>query len=243
MPSASPDVVFSGEYQIRNCGSQARKVVALLDKLWEALQPVIEDATSAQPGEAYFTFFKAFSNAPFVSQVLRNVSDGASISPWGAPPIYQNVHPLVYCVTGPGQLGFRESDTKTSDAYTKCVQKANVPIYQLQNSPFILICPGFFELPSLGDLPVDNTCLTVSTYIDRFQESGQKLTQYRIWLLLDMIVRFYITSKVLNLLAVGDVNSCVRLSSEQAAINPRSYTYYVACEIPSFLVLHIVGRS
>lgn len=239
--SAPSDIVFSGDYQIQNCGSQATRIAALLDHIWEALQPAIEDSESPGPGKAYFTFFKDVRDAPFVSQVLRNVSVGAQITPQtpsGGPNPFQNRPPLFYCATAPGQLFYTSKISGRIDIYAQCVQNPTGPMFQLQTSPYIVICPIFFTMANLGDLPLDNTCLTVSTYINRFQENGRKLGQYRVWIILEMIVRYYITSKTLTVPEIIDVNKCVRLSSKEASINARSYTYYVACEKPFQIVVY-----
>ena len=207
-------------------------MVALLERLWTALQPAIRDAESTNPSLAYDTFFKDISSyGPFVSGILSNISAGAPI----IPSIYfdegPGISPVFRCVFGPYQFEYTNENYIPSDAYTKCELETTIVAYNLVGSPFVVICPIFWM--SLGDLPPENNCLTISTYINRFRGDGQSLIQYKLWVILDMLARYYIHGATAKTLQVAEVNKCVALSSKDSSMNARNYAYYVACEFDS----------
>ena len=129
-------------------------------------------------------------------------------------------------------MTFKDDRGTKTDAYQKCNQSPAGPIFQLQSTPYIIVCPAFFNIANLDDLPPDNNCLRISTYINRFQDNGRLLVQYRLWILAEMIVSFYLSSTTLTLIEdASDVNRCVRLAPADSMLNARSYVYYVACEL------------
>ena len=233
------DVSKSGEYAVVGCGSaNAANVVDLLETLWSALLPAIQDAESATPSRAYQTFFKNVEYASYVSNVLANVSTGASLYP---PTKFTNGAPVLTCVTAAGQFKYKITTTgQEEDAYTECLRKPTEVAKSMSGTSFIILCPNFFTSPSMPAKPPPNNCLTVNTYINRFQgfqkdRTGAEMVQYQLWVLLEEILHYYIfrTSSQWETLTIADIydaNQCLRLSAKDSTENPHNYLYYVASE-------------
>ncbi|MCJ1450198.1 hypothetical protein MMC28_000527 [Mycoblastus sanguinarius] len=231
------DVSKSGEYAVVGCGSaNAANVVDLLETLWSALLPAIQDAESATPSRAYQTFFKNVEYASYVSNVLANVSTGASLYP---PTKFTNGAPVLTCVTAAGQFKYKITTTgQEEDAYTECLRKPTEVAKSMSGTSFIILCPNFFTSPSMPAKPPPNNCLTVNTYINRFQgfqkdRTGAEMVQYQLWVLLEEILHYYIfrTSSQWETLTIADIydaNQCLRLSAKDSTENPHNYLYYVA---------------
>lgn len=231
----------------------------LLENLWSALLPVVQDATAASPSSAYTTFFKDPNNRPFVAALLNNVTLGASVLPPATPPpAWQpwtpNGNPVFYAISARGQFSALVNDVQTDMLdfcndnvfHTAAYPSTNPPI------PFIIICPFFWtaQAPNVyGDLPPSavngqpaSNCLSVNTAINRFRYNGRRpdgnplgfsLTQYRMWILLEEIVHHYTYVLQGQTLDQYDINKCFRLSAQSSLMTAHTYVYYAASKLVS----------
>ena len=213
----------------------------MLDDLYDGLLPVIRDSKLPQPSPAFWTFFKDTANAPFVTALLTNVTKGNSMTP-AAPPISPNGSPAFFCVDGENQFTYTAPDPSTGvkrfyDTYTTCLEAGTNTASYLGFTPpkqYIIICP-FFWSSRITAVPPPNTCLTVSTYTNRYRENGQRQRFFRMWILLEELAHYYIYTSTLRLDApdIYDVNKCVRLAAKTAYLNAISYVYYAASKFSS----------
>lgn len=221
----SYDITRSGRYTIVNCGNHdAARLVSLLDNLWTVLQPSIRDSSLLSPSPAYRTFFNYAYSAPYVRQLLSNVTSGVSLYP-AEERFQQTGSPLFMCVTQAGQLVGQRGGI---DYYLQCVLDPHDSLIPISGTPYIVVCPYLFS-SGVPDSPPADTCLTVDNSIRRFQETGLDFTKFRVWILLEGILRYYIYATTASSAAFAtDVNKCVRLGTKEMAENPSNYVYYVA---------------
>ena len=228
--AGSYDITRSGRYTIVNCGNRdAGRLVNLLDSLWTVLQPSISDASLVGPSPAFRTFFNSANNAPYVRQLLTNVSTGVSLYP-PEQRFQQTGSPLFICVTTGGQVVGQRSGI---DYYYQCLLDAYESLIAINGTPYIVVCPYLFA-SSVPDLPPAHNCLTVNTAINRFRALGPAFTKFKVWILLEAILKYYIyaTTGFSGNFAT-DVNQCVRLGATQMLENWNNYVYYVASEPPT----------
>ncbi len=231
--SGSYDITRSGRYTIVNCGNRdAARLVSLLDNLWTALQPSIRDASLIDPSPAFRTFFNSANNAPYVRQLLTNVTTGVSLYP-PEPTFDQTGSPLLICATGGGQVIGKRNKV---DYYYQCVLNPYDSLIAISGTPYIVICPYLFS-SGVPDLPQADNCLAINTSINRFRGVGVEFTKFKVWTLLEGILRYYIyaTTRSSDSFAT-DVNRCVTLGARQMVLNPRNYVYYVASKPYAFLI-------
>ena len=228
--SGNYDVTRSGRYTIVNCGSRdAARLTDLLDSLWAVLQPSIRDASLTDltdPSSAFRTFFKSSNNAPYVSQLLTNVTTGVSLYP-PQQHFHQTGSPLLICATGGGQIVGKHGGI---DYYYQCLLDPYDSLIAISGTPYIVVCPYLFS-SGVPDLPPANTCLTINTYLNGFREMGLDYVKFKVWTLLEGILKYYIyaTTGSNNVFATN-VNKCIRLGARQMVQNPRNYVYYVASQ-------------
>ena len=225
--SGGYDITRSGRYAVVNCGNRdAARLVSLLDTLWNVLQPVRRDVSRRKPSPALTTFFTSAINGPYVSEILKNITTGVSLYP-PEQKFDQTGSPLLICVTGGGQvIGNRNG----IDYYYQCVLDPQKSLIAIGGSPYIVVCPHFL-LSEVPDVPTRDTCLTLNTYVNRFRGTGSDFTDYKIWTLLDGILRYYIYATTgFSGTYATDVNMCTRLRTSQNLKNPSNYVYYVASE-------------
>lgn len=239
----SYDITRSGRYTIVNCGNHdAARLVSLLDNLWTVLQPSIRDSSLLSPSPAYRTFFNYAYSAPYVRQLLSNVTSGVSLYP-AEERFQQTGSPLFMCVTQAGQLVGQRGGI---DYYLQCVLDPHDSLIPISGTPYIVVCPYLFS-SGVPDSPPADTCLTVDNSIRRFQETGLDFTKFRVWILLEGILRYYIYATTASSAAFAtDVNKCVRLGTKEMAENPSNYVYYVAskpCPLPHSFSLKALSEE
>lgn len=191
--------------------------------LRQVLQPVITDLGSSTSSDAYTTFFKDIANAPYVREVLSNITKGVSVLPSLGTP---SSAPIFICVDGRDQVTFSEN-ARQVDAYTRCRTSGETPAMILLTTPYIVICPVFFTHPAI---PIKSTasCLTVNPHGNLFVQNGKSLIKYQLWHILHELVHYYVYSTKEKHLDVYGINACLALISARAVLNAQSYTYYVA---------------
>ncbi len=221
------DIRTSGQYRMINCGSKyGPQIDYLLQNLYKALLPIIQDAGLSNPSPAFKAFFKDPSNAPFVAEVFTNITTGVARHP--SMPPFTNGSPTFICPTAAGQFPM-DREGKVTDMYTLCLQSTTSIASYVNPTPYIILCPKFWT-SSLPLLPSQNNCLTVSTYNNRFRGNGQTMFAYNMWILFEEIVHYYVcaSSKTSLEPEVYDVNKAFRLNKDQAVGNGVSYSYYAA---------------
>lgn len=177
----SPNVRYSGLYTIRNCGPNAAKVDAALRSLYNTLLPLIQDAGQSTTSAAHKTFFRNCSSAPYVQDVLSNITTAVKI-----PPTNTNApqSPEIACVNKPNELVYSLPGTRgLTDHYDKCVEE-NIAA-ALRGKPYIVLCPHFFQIPLA---PTKPKCLSVdwrNKYSDK--DKGAGLVEFQIFALLHEI--------------------------------------------------------
>lgn len=230
---------MSGEYAIVNCGANANNVVTMLETLWGALIPATQDAESSTMSPAYQTFFTDPENMAFVSNILAQSSAGAAIYP---PTQVTNGAPAIFCLSAAGQLAGTLPDGSRFDAYNRCREKSELSAQSLSGTPYIGICPYFWDsgLGTILPLPPPNKCLSVNAKnkfnLDRLGRAGPSLTQYGMWVLLEEIVNIYLIPEqikrgLLNQISdyeVYDANDVLALSADHTLMNAHSYLLYAA---------------
>lgn len=223
--SGSYDITRSGRYTIVNCGnSDAARLVSLLDNLWTVLQPSIRDASLIDPSPAFRAFYASANNAPYVRQLLTNVTTGVSLySP--EQPFHQTGSPLFICATEGGQVVGKRSKI---DYYYHCLLNPYDSLIAVSGTPYVVVCPYLFS-SGVPDLPQADSCLETNISLNRFRTMGFDFTKFKVWILLEGIVRYYIYATTGSSGSFAtDVNKCVRLGTRQMVENPSNYVYYVA---------------
>ena len=190
------------------------------------MRPSLRDVTLKDTSPAFTTFFSSTNNAPFVEQILTNVTTGVSLYP-RERTFHQTGSPLLICATAGGQVVGKPHGV---DYYYQCVLNPFRSLIAISGTPYIVICPYFLK-SSVPDLPPDHSCLTFNTSTSRFQGTGSDLTNTKVWTLLDGILSYYIrvTTGFSGIFAT-DVNMCDRLGARQQVKNPSNYIYYTASE-------------
>ncbi|MCJ1438986.1 hypothetical protein MMC27_008376 [Xylographa pallens] len=236
-------LAYAGNYAIANCGPDNTALLhTLLDEIYTALLPAIQDAESTH-GPAFQAFFKDAENGAKVSNLLANITEGAPAFPPADKT--SNGAPVLFCVSGKGQLSGRNSTGAPFDAFDNC--GAVGAARSLTGTKFISICPVFWTSPKLvtspsappaSNHPASN-CLSLSRNQRQFQgtTSGRHgavaLVQYKVWVVLEELVHSYIYaafglgshSKPLD---IYDSNAAFALSAQDSLLNAPSYVLYVA---------------
>lgn len=222
-------MAMAGQYNIANCGGNITLVVNLLNKLYASLLPVIEDAKSTNPSPAYQAFFKDPSYANLVSTLFTNVTTGVPMTP--PAPYSFNGAAVLLCVTTPEQFTYTINGRPT-DAYTDCLANPTTTSSYIGFVPpkqFIILCPSFFT-SDIVSIPPPNNCLTVNTSINRFRGNGLKTWDFKMWILLGMIIHYYLYTSTGSIAVTNtnDANKCFRLAPGQSVLNANNYIYYAA---------------
>lgn len=211
------------------------------------------------PSVAYQTFFKDSKNRIYIGELLAKISRGDPVfEPTFPPQPWQEYTatggPVILSITTRGQF-LADPDGPMVDVFDWC--HANpyvtgaVPLSARTPTPLIFLCPYFYDAqpPSIyGDLPPSplgvtkkptSNCLAINSRTNTFikrtpatQPAGFELTQYRMWILFELLSRLYRSGDLGRAAQdVPDVNHCLRLSAEDALDNAASYSYYAASEL------------
>ena len=212
-----------GPYFVQNCKSKNQNITFLLNSLRTVLRPVITDLGSSPASDAYATFFKDVSYASYVRDIFTNITIGASVPP---EPHLGSFSPNIICIDGRDQVAW-DQNNKRVDAYDRCAAGIEVGAIALLKTPYILICPKFFNHPAL---PVKSTtsCYALDSNRKWFLDIGISLTKYQIWLLIHELVHYYVWTTKQQHLDVYNINRCLLLPGSSAVMNPQSYVYYAA---------------
>lgn len=210
----------------------------MLNLLWKALLPVVQDALNSQtrPSAAYKAFFKNPANAIFVAQILSNVTTGTARRPPHAP--WSNGSPTIICPRPGCSFILQGPDGSEVDAETQCKDLDNPIATYLNPTPYIVLCPAFFTGVGGPITPPSDSCPTVNHAINRFRRkptdytnAGLSVVHCQMWILLEEIVHYYLfTTPQYTYLKpeVYDINKAWRLSPQKALRNAPNYAYYAA---------------
>ena len=213
----------------------------LLNTLWNVIVPIIADAEQSQshPSAAYRTFFKDAANAPFVAQLLRNITVGNAMYP-PAPPYSSGSPTLIYVDENTPLVRFDLPNTPTKDAYAICMaaESWEAAAFVVARLPYIIICPDFFN--SRPALSLSQSCPRLTRLGTAFQRNkrlepeytGQRMMESQIWILLEEIAHYYLDSQEPMVQGpepeVRDINKAWELDAALSLGNAQSYAYYVA---------------
>ena len=215
----------------------------LINMLIATLRPVLDDVSLHQSSPAYTTFFKNIALASIVHDIFSNITTGAPISP--GPHAIKNapsqlfgppIIPQFLCITDYDQLSWSleagGQGGSQFDAYTACVQSP-VLAFAIFGTKFpknsIVLCPDFFSyapIPSMSK----STCLTVDPHFNRFRDTGKRMVNYQLWVILHELAHTYIYARNGQIADVSTANDCMSLSASSAVGNAQNYVYYAACE-------------
>lgn len=220
----------------------------LLNALWNALLPIIADAEQSQshPSVAYRTFFKDKANAPFVAQLLRNVTIGNAMYP-PMPPDSSGSPTLIYVDENTPPVKFESPSKPTKDAHAICMagESEGVAAFVATRLPYIIICPDFFN--SRPALPSSKSCPRITSQGTAFQRNkrlepdyaGQRMMESQIWILLEEIVHYYLDFHWPTVQGpepeVRDINRAWGLDAALSLGNAQSYAYYAASKTLSLI--------
>ncbi|KAL9577200.1 MAG: hypothetical protein Q9203_007551, partial [Teloschistes exilis] len=235
----------------------------LIQALQPVYRDVHADTTFGRPAPslAYQTFFKDAKNRNYIGEIFAKISRGDPVyEPTFPPQQWQSYTatggPVILSITRRGQF-YADPDGEMADIFDWCKNNpavtGGVPFSLRTPAPIIFLCPFFYEAqpPDIyGDLPPEppaaaagkpaSNCLTVLRRTNTFakrtppdQPAGFELTQYRMWILLELLSRLYRTADLRRVgQNIADVNHCLRLSAQDALDNAASYSYYAASEFP-----------
>lgn len=215
----------------------------LLDELYTALLPAVQDAESTQ-GPAFQAFFKDAENGASVSNLLANITEGAPA--FLSADKISNGAPAFVCLSGKGQMTEIFGPTgATLDAFDRCV--GPLVAASMAGTKYIAICPSFWKSPELVTSPPSPSasnqpavnCLSLSRNQRQFKGTSNDrhgaayLVQYKVWIVLEELVHSYIYAAYglgghSDTLDIYDANAAFALSAKDSLLNAPSYVLYVA---------------
>ena len=230
----SPEVQTSqdGLFSISNCGAMTAEVSALVNNLPHILLPAIQDVSLPTSSDAYTTFFKDSAFASYVHNILYNISTGAPLPSNAASA--PAASPVIFCLTGPGQVIEGSQERPGQDFYSKCLERNAFAMARVEQSAahLIFICPRFWTQPAIPGMSSTGTCLKVLPHFNRFAGDGGRFLSYRIWVLLHELAHQYIFETRGTEVDVYPVNECAGLDAVAAVENAQNYAFYVASKWP-----------
>lgn len=215
-------------------------IQTLINNLPHILIPAIEDASRSTSSDAYTTFFKDITYAPYVHNILYNISTGAPL-PSNANGI-PAASPGIFCLTGLGQVIEGSQEQPGQDFYSKCLEMDAFAMARVESSSahLVFLCPRFWTQPAIPGR-VKGACLTVLPHFNRFKQDGGSLLGYRIWVLLHELVHHYIYETSGTEDDFYSVNECAALSASAAVENAQNFVFYVASKWPAASCVNLMA--
>ena len=157
--------------------------------------------------------------------VFFNITKGASVLP---KPGGASEPPIFYCVDGRDQVIFNVTNSNQQvDVFTRCQTYVGISAIALVGTPYIVICPAFFNRPVVPTKSPAN-CFTIDPQSNRYASDGRISINYQVWHIMHELVLYYVYSTKQKRVDVYPVNACVDLPGRYAVLNPQSYIYYAA---------------
>ncbi|KAL8709880.1 MAG: hypothetical protein Q9220_005496 [cf. Caloplaca sp. 1 TL-2023] len=233
LSSSAPAKISTGNYEILNCDNDpASQTVNGLQTLWRVLQPALNDLQAGAKSQAYQTFFKDISYAPFVQDILTKIEDGAKVSPGlNAHHNFGETAPMLACADNPDHDPNKIPKEQRSIfeailayAYNYCPSALSAWMLE---TPVIVLCRNFFKHPRM---PTRGIC-PFGPDLDKSYNGGYILLNSQVANLLTDIAHYYIHSKepgdgVLSK-KVYRVVDCFHLDAKASSFNPNNYVFYV----------------
>ncbi|KAL8711415.1 MAG: hypothetical protein Q9225_007116 [Loekoesia sp. 1 TL-2023] len=228
--------------------NEVYEIDKLLQKLWGALQPALQDIKATKPdgtpkaSDAYTAFFTDKANIPSVGDLLTNITTGASALS-GNFAYSVNGSPVFLSITERGEIS-ANLDGEMTDMWDYYIKKPNSTASYLRHTPYIILFPYFWNSnpPNVyGDAPPapvgDNSasnCLTVSKTFNRFQlndalKFGGNLIQWRTWILMEELVHYYTNQARGTANDIQNANLLFGLPPWIQINTAQAYMYYAAC--------------
>ncbi|KAL2036720.1 hypothetical protein N7G274_010515 [Stereocaulon virgatum] len=225
--------VKAGDYNILFCGNQTTTVRESLQLLWENIGTTIRpNVLTGTRSSAYQAFFKTSDYTSFVTQMLFNISSGASVQKSG-----QNGTdpPTLACLTGPG-IATEKTSSGTKDLYDICSGNANYASFYRSSSSWIFLCPAFFSYQQQTIASSSSARQYCPNVKDNYflLSNWMNLVQSQMYLLMHEILHFYLDSAPYPGTAssdqteVTDINVAFNMAALDAISNPQSYVIYAA---------------
>ena len=188
--------------------------------------------------DAFKTFFKTPSSAPYVKKILTYITTGHKAASTDGGP---HATPEIICVTKPGELVLHVPEKRKmvlTDFWDTCYPRRTNrnprPALSLRGTRYVVLCPEFF---TITPAPTKPKCPTVNWWGDKFSDhdKGVSLVRYQIFVLLHEAAHFYIFATSQSHYDRYELNNCLSLDSKYSKMNPRSYDYYVTCTFVSLV--------
>ena len=199
------DLVSSGNFLVDNCGSHASTVQALLQQSHRQIYSLI--STINRTSEAYEAFFGGF-NPIIVQIVYARMAAGRNVS----TPFADSVRPRIRCMSPADREVWYICDRGASGSF-------------ILNTQYVLLCPSFFEKPSLPSLGL---CSHVDVSKNAFV-AEPIVTEYAF--MVQILTTLYLGQPMLKP-SVYDVNQCIALSPWEKVKNPSNYAFYAHSKSP-----------
>ena len=230
-PLSTPDSfggIKYGRYSIVNCSPpNATHLSHILESLKSTVRYAVDDTLRIHPSAAYATFFNDVYYASFVRDILTLTTTGLALDEQGSP--------IFWCVQGLGELRYQDRHSgQTGDMYTRCQQHPGSVLQGMHGTPYIAVCPQFYTLP-ITDSPPEEKCLAVEH--NRFKGNGWEIAFFRMWLVLNELVQYYIYAITGSETVVEDVNRATWLEGKASTRNAKNYIYYVASKSSNIPIL------
>ena len=238
--------VQTGPYGIYNCGARTSTVSLLVNTLITTLEPALKDVTRSTSSNTFNAFFKHITFASTVYDILFDIFTGTAVPPGPyamrdatAEYFGPAVTPRFICVTDYNQVTWSIAPGGQGgpqrDAHTVC-QQSPVNSFGIFGSKYlnnsIILCPNFFTYTALPTTSAAG-CLTVDPHFNRFRDSGKRLVNYQLWVILHELAHVYIYARSGSLLEISTANDCFLLAGGIAVDNAQNYVYYVASKFMS----------
>lgn len=196
----------------------------------------IGDARLSPSSQAYQTFFKDITYAPFIIAVLTNIIAG-NPKDFGHGRM---LSPMLICANKPGDFPWISGTSgKTKDIYSDFQRSNKETLFEgvyISGTPFIAICRNFgrYDHPSI---PTKNNCMGINVRPSRFHAIHARekaMVYYQAYLLLHELVHFYVLQMSPSkgyadghLFDEYGVNDCFWLTAFKSSMNANNYVYYV----------------
>ena len=217
------DIVYSGNYAIKGCGSQAPAVKDLLNRTYYLLRQAMDLLPGPVGNGGGFDVYDAFFNGvdpATVKALYRRMTAGTSITIEG-----KSYHPTIVCV----------ADDKSSSlmraTWDNCAAKQgggqNIGMTAL-GTPYMFFCPIW---TGLAPIPLPYMCGTVGRLNTLTTPVNLSTTKYTN--LVHLLAILYLGPDVLKP-SVLLPNDCIALPPDKSVKNAQNYAFYVGCKhVPS----------
>ncbi|KAL9598638.1 MAG: hypothetical protein Q9219_004384 [cf. Caloplaca sp. 3 TL-2023] len=218
--STQENIVVSGNYRIRYCGSgpgsKAARLEARIPEYQRYLQEVLKDVRRGPDSKAFRAFFKTQANVATVERTFRKMALGIPAEIPVAGPRLRS--PSILCLD--------KSIPRWQSLQAACALGA-ASIVRPQRE-LVILCQAFWEM---GDKPLLSECPRVRR--NRFSPNDSRV-QYNMF---GVFVHEFAHVYLANWDTKEDYNpqQCVELDAEKSVRHPQNYALYAASEFSTSL--------